>query len=91
MFYSVQIRMDADAILVVLGVHLLASCMPFEGVAQHKTVRTPTLMQICRCEAANLCKSGELFFFTSRATSFENRNSTTVDFQQFKKCWCTIV
>jgi hypothetical protein len=64
--------------------------MPFEGVAQHDAVRTPTLMQICCCEAANLCQSDELFF-TSRAVSFNNHYNTAVDFKKLKKCWHTIV
>jgi hypothetical protein len=53
--------MVADTIFVELGMHQLSSRIPFEGVTQCDAVRTPTLMQICRREAANLCKSGESF------------------------------
>jgi hypothetical protein len=38
---------------------------------------------VCHSKAANLCKSGELFF-TSRAASLKNRNNTTDDFKNLK-------
>jgi hypothetical protein len=52
MFYSDPPTIAADAILVELGVHQLASWIPFEGVAQHNTVRT--LQHCCKFAAAKL-------------------------------------
>jgi hypothetical protein len=83
MYYSVPLPISADAIFVVLGVHQLPSRIPFEGVAQRDAVRTLTLTQICRREAANLCESGEPFLHREPPL-FKNRNNTTVDYKNFK-------
>jgi hypothetical protein len=61
MFYSVLLTMAAEATLFELGVRQLAAQIPFEGVAQRDAVRNFYTNEICRCEAANLCKSGKPF------------------------------
>jgi hypothetical protein len=75
--------MSADAILVELGVRQLALRMPFEDVAQRDTVRTLTLLQICRCKAANLCKLGEPFLYIEPPL-LKNHNNKMVDLKNLK-------
>jgi hypothetical protein len=59
MFYSVSLTMAADTTLFKLGVRQLAALIQFEGVVQRDSVRNFDTDEICRREAANLCKSGE--------------------------------
>jgi hypothetical protein len=75
--------MAADAKLVELGVRILASRIPFEGIAQRDAVRTLTLMQICCRKAANMCKSGEPFLHREPPL-LKNCNNTTVEFKILK-------
>jgi hypothetical protein len=75
--------MAADAIFVELCVRQLASWIPFEDVVQRDAVRTPTLKQICRREAANLCKLGEPFLH-QEPPIFKNQINSTFDFKNLK-------
>jgi hypothetical protein len=83
MFYSIPLTMAADAILFELGVHQFAARIPFEGMAQRDAVKNFCKNfdtdEICRREAANLCKSGELFLHR-KPYCLKNPINTTFDF-----------
>jgi hypothetical protein len=83
MLYNVPLTMAADASLFELGVWQLAARIPLEGVVQRDAVRNFDIDEICRREAANLCKSGEPFFHRE-PHRLKYRNNTTFDLKNLK-------